>query len=89
MVSSINLNEVSRFIYFHIMLLELLLGRSLQNNLRNRVENFMAVTDENESTDLGGTADVGDVKTTYWVPEDNTMHHLDNELRTETSTIVI
>ena len=49
----------------------------------------MVVTDENEATDLGGTADVGDVKTTYWVPEDNTMHHLDNELRTETSTIVI
>ena len=48
----------------------------------------MAVTDENEATDLGGTAD-GDVRTTYWVPEDNTMHHLDNELRTETSTIVI
>ena len=27
----------------------------------------MAVTDENEATDFGGTADVGDVKTTYWV----------------------
>ena len=49
----------------------------------------MVVTDENEATDFGGTIDVGDVKTTYWVPEDNTMHHLDNELCTETSTIVI
>ena len=49
----------------------------------------MAVPDENKATDLGGTADVGDVRTTYWVPEDNTMHHLDNELRTETSVIVI
>ena len=49
----------------------------------------MAVTDENEATDFGGTTDVGDVKRTYWVPEDNTMPHLDNELRTETSTIVI
>ena len=71
MVSSINLNEVDQFVYFLIMLLELLLGRSLQNNLRSRVENFMAVADENEATDLGGTADVGDVRTTYWVLEDN------------------
>ena len=49
----------------------------------------MVVTDENEATDFGGTADVGDVKTTDWVPEDITVHHLDNELRTETLTIVI
>ena len=49
----------------------------------------MAVTDENEATDFVGTADIGDVRTTYWVSEDNTMHHLDNERRTETSTIVI
>ncbi len=70
-------------------LLELLLGRSCQYNLRSRVENFMAVTDENEATDFVGTADIGDVRTTYWVSEDNTMHHLDNERRTETSTIVI
>ena len=48
----------------------------------------MAVTDKNEATDFGGRTDVGDVRTTYWVPEDNTMHHLDNELHTETSTIV-
>ena len=89
MVSSMNLNEAGQFIYFPIALLQLLLGRSLQNNLRSRVENFMAVTDENEATDLGGTADVGDVRTTYWAPEDNTIHHLENELRTETSTIVI
>ena len=89
MVSSINLNKVGQFIYFLMMLLELLLGRSLQNNLRSRVENFMAVTDENEATEFGGTTDVGDMKTTYWVPEDRTMHQLDNELRTETSTIVI
>ena len=71
MVSSINLNEVGQFVHFLITLLELLLGRSLQNNLRSRVENFMAVADENEATDLGGTADVGDVRTTYWVLEDN------------------
>ena len=70
--------------------LELLLGRSLHINLRSQAENFMAVTDENEATDFGVTADVGDVvRTTYWVPEDNTVHHLDNELRTDTSTIVI
>ena len=49
----------------------------------------MAVTDENEATPFGGTTDVGDVKTTYEVPEDSTMHQLDNELGTETSTIVI
>ena len=49
----------------------------------------MAVTDENEATDFADTTDVGDVKTTYWVPEDNTMPHLDSELRTETLTIVI
>ena len=49
----------------------------------------MAVTDDNEATDFGDTTDVGDVKTTYWVREDNTMPHLDNELHTETSTIVI
>ena len=89
MVSSMNLNKAGQFIYFPIALLQLLLGRSLQNNLRSRVENFMAVTDENEATDLGGTADVRDVRTTYWAPEDNTIHHLENELRTETSTIVI
>ena len=70
-------------------MLELLLERSLHKKLRSPVENFMAVTDENEATDFGCTADVGDVRTTYWVAEDNTMHHLDNELRTETSTIVI
>ena len=49
----------------------------------------MAVTDESEATDFVGTADVGDMKTTYWVFEDNTMHHLDNERRTETLTFVI
>ena len=49
----------------------------------------MVVTDENEATDFVGTADIGDVKTTYWVPEDITVHHLDNGLRTETLTIVI
>ena len=49
----------------------------------------MPATDENKATDIRGTTDVGDVKTTYWVPEDNPMPHLDNELRTETSTIVI
>ena len=49
----------------------------------------MAATDENEATDFVGTADVGDLRTTYWVPEDNTVHHLDNELRTETLTTVI
>ena len=49
----------------------------------------MAVTDENKVTDFRDATDVGDVKTTYWVPEDNTMPHLYNELRTETSTIGI
>ena len=88
MVSSTNLNG-GQFIYFLMTLLQLLLGRILHNNLRSRVENFMAVTDENEAADFGGTTDVGDVKTTYWVPEDNPMLQLDNELRTETSTIVI
>ena len=82
-------DEVGQFIYFLMILLELLLGRSLHNNLRNQVENFMVVTDENEATDFVGTADIGDVKTTYWVPEDITVHHLDNGLRTETLTIVI
>ena len=41
----------------------------------------MAVTEKNEATGFVGTADVGDVRTTSWVPEDNTKHHLDNELR--------
>ena len=68
MVSSINLNDVGQFIYFLIMLLELLLGRSLQNNLRSRVENFMAVTAKNGATDCRGITDVGDVRTNYWVP---------------------
>ena len=86
MVVSINLNVVDHFIYFLLTLLELLLGRSLQINLRSRIQNLMAMNDKIEATDLGGTADVGDVRTTYWVPEDNTMHHLDNEIRTETST---
>ena len=50
----------------------------------------MAVTDGNEATDFGVTADIGDVvRTAYWVPEDNTVYHLDNELCTETLTIVI
>ena len=63
--------------------LELLLGRSLHNNLKSQAENFVTVTDENEATDFGVTADVGDVvRTTSWVPEDNTVHHLNNELRT-------
>ena len=70
-------------------LLVLLLGRNLLNNLRSQVENFMAVTDENETTDFEGTADVGDARTTYWVPEDNTVYYLDHNLRTKTSTIVI
>ena len=88
MVSSINLNREGQFTYFLMTLLQLLLGRFLNHNLRSRVENFMAVTDENKATDTRGTTDVGDVKTTYWVP-DNPMPHLDNELHTETSTIVI
>ena len=89
MVSSINLNKVGQFIYSLMTLLELLLGRSLHNNLRSQVENFLATTDETEASDFGGTTDVGDVKTTYWVTEDNAMHQLDNELRTKTPTIVI
>ena len=56
-----------QYIYFLLMLLELLLGRSLHNYLRSQLENFMGVTDENQATDFGGTADVGDVRTTYWV----------------------
>ena len=47
------------------------------------------VTGENEATDFGGTTDVGDMKATCWVPGDGTMNQLDNELGTETSTIVI
>ena len=82
--------EVGQFIYFLMTLLELLLGRSLHNNLRSQAEKFMAVTDENEATDFGVTADVGDVmRTTYWVPEDNTVHHMGDEVRNETLTIVI
>ena len=49
----------------------------------------MTGTDENEATDCVGTADIGDVRTTYWVPEDNTMHQLDSEIHTETSNVVI
>ena len=82
MVSPIHVNEVGQFVYF-------LLGRSLHNNLRSRVEKFMAVTDENEATDFGGATDVGDVKTNYWVPEAHTTLHMDNELLTETLTTVI
>ena len=89
MVSSTILNGVGQFIYFLMTLLELLLGRLLHHNLRSRVENFMAVTNENKATDIRDTTDIGDVKMTCWVPEDNPMPHLDNELRTETSTIVI
>ena len=79
-------DEVGQFISFLVTVLELLLGRSLHNNSRSRVENFMAVTDENEATDFGGTADA---RATHWVPENNTVHHLDNELRAETLTTVI
>ena len=39
--------------------------------------------------DFGGRTEVGGERTTYYVPEDNTMHHLDNDLHTETSTVVI
>ena len=92
MASPINLNEVGQFIYlklFLMTLLGILLGRSLENNLRSRVENIMAGTDENEATNFVGAAHIGDVRTTYWVPEDNTMHQLDNEIRIETSNVVI
>ena len=56
---------VGQLIYFLMTLLVLLLGRNLYNNLRSQVKNFMAVADENEATDFGGTADVGDVRPTY------------------------
>ena len=82
--------ERSRSIYlFLITLLGILLGRSLEKNLRSRVENIMAGTNGDEVTDFVGTADIGDVRTTYWVPEDNTMHQLDSEIRTETSNVAI
>ena len=47
------------------------------------------LADEYLAADFGGRAEVGGVRTTYWVPEDNIMHRQDIKLRTETSTIVI
>ena len=49
----------------------------------------MAGTNGNEATDFVGKANIRDVRTTYWVPEDNTMHQLDSEIRTETSNVAI
>ena len=49
----------------------------------------MAETNEYEAMIFGRRADIGDVRTTYWVAEYNTMHYLGNELLTDTSTNVI
>ena len=49
----------------------------------------MAETNEYEPMIFGCRTDIGDVRTTYWVAEYNTMYYLGNELLTDTSTNVI
>ena len=49
----------------------------------------MAVMDNNKVADFGGKTEVGGVKTSYWIPQGNTVHRLDNELRIETLTCIL